>query len=523
MIRSLFSGVAGMKNHQVRMDVIGNNISNVNTIGFKSGRVNFQDTLYQMLKSAGASTNPAQVGLGTSLAGISNNMNAGGLQSTGRVLDLAINGNGFFKVIDPVSGKEYYTRDGVFYIDQNGYVVNSSGYRLVGELRNITTVRSDEPCSRVQVGIDTTSPTTTLILQGTRADGTLGTRTNFTIDTAQKADINAGESYSIATGGTTTLDYFGFQNNDVITVTYTNKYTGTQISKNITIDDASNRDVAWLKSQFDDVGGGGIVEMVYTDTGSDDKINFRTIDCGPKVSLSVTVKDSSGAQRDNVFTGTNTDFASGYAAATGTGDDVDTIISKINALTSEVGVVASKDTQNKLILRTVDTSTDATLEVGGDAAPYLDLLPGLHQNPGNTYTGPLQVLNRPPATLNISNEGVITGTDSSGNILEWEDGTATITNADFAQINLYTFSNQDGLQRINKNLFAESVSSGTANLGKPGSAGYGAIESGYLEMSNVDLTDEFTNMITTQRGYQASARIITVSDTMLEELLNLKR
>lgn len=101
-----------MKNHQIRMDVIGNNISNVNTVGFKSGRANFQDVLYQTLKSAGTSTNPAQVGLGVSLAGISNNMSPGGLQSTGRTLDLAINGDGFFKVIDPGSGKEYYTATG---------------------------------------------------------------------------------------------------------------------------------------------------------------------------------------------------------------------------------------------------------------------------------------------------------------------------------------------------------------------------------------------------------------------------
>lgn len=269
--------------------------------------------------------------------------------------------------------------------------------------------------------------------------------------------------------------------------------------------------------------------MVYVPESSpgaqDGKINFRTIDCGPGVSLSISCKQSDGTPRD-AFTGNNTEFVDGYARENGTGDDVDTIISKINAQSSEVGVVASKDAENRLILRTVSTEMDAVLEIGGGAVAdptYLDLAAGIFKNPGNSTTGYMQILNGPPATLNIDNKGVISGTDSNGNILEWEDGAVTATDADFAQINLYTFTNQDGLQRVNKNLFAESVSSGGAKTGKPGDAGYGTIASGYLEMSNVDLTDEFTSMITTQRGYQASARIITVSDTMLEELINLKR
>ncbi|MDQ0285585.1 flagellar hook protein FlgE [Desulfofundulus luciae] len=613
MIRSLFAGVAGMKNHQIRMDVIANNISNVNTVGFKSGRANFQDVLYQTLKSAGTSTNPAQVGLGVSLAGISSNMSPGGLQSTGRTLDLAINGEGFFKVIDPGSGKEYYTRDGVFYIDQNGYVVNSSGYRLVGELRNITAARSTEVYSKVDVselqvtgkaigtgdGSTTTfslgyspvvdgsvkvylngTPTTdfsvnnatgeitfntapgagvnitadyqkatsSLILKVTGKDGPLGKRTDFTIDTARKADINAGESYSIAANATNQLStlFPTLAVNDEIVFNLKNNYTNENISFKVKVAAAADlaNGIVSTTSTLDDfktalsnaaakAGAGGKIEMYYTDNGNEvtaasldgdgnEGFGFRTADCGPKVSLSITVKDGTGAPK-NIFTGTNSGFIDGFASASGTGDDVDTIIAKINAQTANVGVRASKDEQNRLVLRTVYTGTDAEIEIGGDAAAYLGLPSGIVKNPGNTYTGAIQLINGPAASLNISNDGVITGTDSNGNMLEWEDGTATVTNADFAQINLYTFSNQDGLQRVNKNLFVVSESSGTPTPGKPGSAGYGTIESGYLEMSNVDLTDEFTNMITTQRGYQASARIITVSDTMLDELINLKR
>lgn len=135
MIRSLFAGVSGMKNHQVRMDVIGNNIANVNTTGYKSNRVNFQDMFYQMQRYASApsggtdgagSMNPAQIGSGVTVAGIGTNMGQGALQSTGRTLDLAIQGNGYFQVKDN-AGNLFYTRTGVFNLDTNGYLVDSNG------------------------------------------------------------------------------------------------------------------------------------------------------------------------------------------------------------------------------------------------------------------------------------------------------------------------------------------------------------------------------------------------------------
>ncbi|MEW6423395.1 MAG: flagellar hook-basal body complex protein [Bacillota bacterium] len=133
MIRSLYSGVSGLRNHQIRMDVIGNNIANVNTTGFKGSRANFQDVLSQTIRPAGGpgtnygSTNPSQVGLGMSLAGISTNMGQGALQNTGRTLDVAIQGNGFFVVQKP-DGNRYATREGIFFVDSQGYLVNSNGY-----------------------------------------------------------------------------------------------------------------------------------------------------------------------------------------------------------------------------------------------------------------------------------------------------------------------------------------------------------------------------------------------------------
>ncbi|MBE3587827.1 MAG: flagellar hook-basal body complex protein [Thermoanaerobacteraceae bacterium] len=416
MIQIPFAGVAGAEATR-SMDVIGNNISNVNTVGFKSGRANFQDVLYQTLKSAGTSTNPAQVGLGVSLAGISNNMSPGGLQSTGRTLDLAINGDGFFKVIDPGSGKEYYTRDGVFYIDQNGYVVNSSGYRLVGEARNITSAWTDEIKVDGTVTIDGN-----LTLRGTRADGTDGEPVEF-------------------------------------------KFDNIKINK--------------LKD----------LDALIT------KINAESYRSGVEVSRKTITDDKGTDHYYLVFrTSSNSDDAK---------------LTITNSIT-----IDNNNTKLTLNIIAGNVSTD-----GGST--YID-------KGHYPFTDYIRVLNGPVASLNVSKDGLITGTDRDGNILEWKGDPSLLektppVNADLLQITLYTFSNQDGLQRAAQNLFSVSKSSGPPNEGKPGSAGYGTVESGYLEMSNVDLTDEFTNMITTQRGYQASARIITVSDTMLDELINLKR
>jgi len=389
MIRSLYSGVAGMKNHQIRMDVIGNNISNVNTTGYKAGRTNFQDTLYQTIKSGGISTNPAQTGLGINVASISNYMEPGGLQSTGRTLDLGINGSGFFKV-NKGANDSYYTRDGIFYLTNDGKMVNSDGYQLVGttweKAKSFTTVPNPD---------NAITTAGTLTVRGVLADGTVG----------QSVDIDLA-----------------------------------------------------------------------------------------------------------------------------LGDSLDNVIAKINAEQSTSGVMAYKrpnDTnpgQYDLYITTVYNGYDKTYETTDALVVTADGsnlgLDGanLETNITNyTENVPIQITNVPISSINIQNNGMITGQDNKGAPLLFEG------DYDVANIILYMFPNQDGLERINQNLFRESVSSGTAESGTPGETGYGTIASGYLEMSNVQLTDEFTNMIVTQRGYQANSRIITVSDTMLEELLNLKR
>lgn len=142
MIRLMSSGVSGMRNHQVRMDVIGNNISNVNTTGYKTGRADFQDALYQAMGVSG-SAGACQVGTGINVGSISNNFNQGPLQATGRLFDLAISGQGFFGVVDDDDNLRF-TRDGSFFIDKDGNLVNSSGLQVVDEDEDPIVIELDE-------------------------------------------------------------------------------------------------------------------------------------------------------------------------------------------------------------------------------------------------------------------------------------------------------------------------------------------------------------------------------------------
>ncbi|MTI86002.1 MAG: flagellar hook-basal body complex protein [Firmicutes bacterium] len=723
MIRSLYSGVSGMKNHQIRMDVIGNNIANVNTPGYKTGRANFQDTLYQTIKSGGTSTNPAQAGLGIGLAGISSNMDQGSLQPTGRTLDLAISGNGFFKVKDEAD-QEFYTRVGVFNIASDGSLVNSNGYTVAGQtwetaktqstegmitenhsnvepksipmfinltaqldtdiispnpggagLGPLTDVNNDGASynvhlcvnndGTVQVSKDggttwsdidatgnditidlngdtvtlsgwgetggkpitddigahiqfdildndgddsngsvttevqnlryasnfgtlnasaatnsftgleegdsfdvqvikqtngvvytsvdsgttwlklengngtvelapgksfdldtstiekgdafnfTIQPRDQLVIQGTTADGEDGQKKSISIVPASLS-VEAG-TFNI--DGSNQIDTdLGLTDGDEIVFTYTSAQ-GESKEHTITIDTTATSTIDELKNYIDSQTGGDIVMDYDTDNSGDETIYFRPLEYKEGHTLTVEVTNSSGATKTGTFGGKIA--SQGTDSASFSGDTLATIIEKVNELSDETGVMASEE-DGKIKLATVDKSAEATMSIGGNAATLLGI-----QTTGN-FTSSRQVFNQElmldlPAgaslgNINILPDGTVTGIDSNGNDILWDNG------GDRARITLFNFDNQNGLEKTAQNLYKQSPSSGGASEpGKPGTPGYGTVQSGYIEMSNVDLTEQFTDMITTQRGYQAGSRMITVSDSMLEELINLKR
>ncbi|MCC3357467.1 flagellar basal-body rod protein FlgG [Bacillus sp. REN16] len=312
MLRSMYSGISGMKNFQTKLDVIGNNIANVNTYGFKKGRTVFSDIMSQTINGATApgqtlgGVNPKQVGLGSSLAAIDTIHNSGSTQTTGRILDLAIAGDGFFQVA-PLGEDPMYTRAGNFYMDQNGYLVTSGGMYVVGFAAN-------------ELG-----------------------------------------------------DHDG---------------------------DANTPD--------------GLISPVQTDI----------------------------IPNDFDFTTTPPTYTGG---ATPTPE-----------------------------YKPIQIPTDAK-------------------------------------SMSIGQDGSVTYVDVNGT-LRWG-----------GQLVLAKFPNSGGLEKVGGNLFQRTSNSGDPVINFAGASGLGSIESGALEMSNVDLSEEFTEMIVAQRGFQANTRIITTSDEILQELVNLKR
>lgn len=154
VIQSIYTSLAGMLSHRTRMDVLANNIANINTPGYKAAQASFQDTLYQTIRAGTAQSNPSQMGTGVTLAAVLNNFNQGPLVPTGRSLDLAINGNGFFGVKASDEGGEeiiYYTREGSFSVDKEGYLVNSSGLRLVDESESEIQLDVSKPIAAINV------------------------------------------------------------------------------------------------------------------------------------------------------------------------------------------------------------------------------------------------------------------------------------------------------------------------------------------------------------------------------------
>ncbi|MEW5762003.1 MAG: flagellar basal-body rod protein FlgF [Bacillota bacterium] len=193
MLRSLYSGITGLRTHQVRMDVVANNIANVNTTGFKSARANFQDVLAQTIGRTAINT--TQVGLGVGLAAIDNVFTQGPLQTTGRVLDLAIEGNGFF-VVKPVDSggttidNQMYTRDGTFYLDKNGYLVNAQGYRVQDEGGTDIQFTTVTPDKIATISIGTDGKITATGTDGTTEEHTIGLVTFNNVESLQRVGSN---------------------------------------------------------------------------------------------------------------------------------------------------------------------------------------------------------------------------------------------------------------------------------------------------------------------------------------------
>lgn len=387
MLRSLYSGISGLRSHQTMLDVTGNNIANVNTAGFKSSTTQFQDTLSQMTQGAGGpqtgvgGTNPAQIGLGVQVAGITTNFAQGSAQATGKATDLMISGDGFF--VTRTGGETLYTRAGSFDFDADGRLVTSDGKIVQGYTATNGVVNQGGALGDITLPLGAAAPAV-----ATRNAGVTG---NLPSDAA----------------------------------------VGKVLEREI---------------------------EVYSEDGT-------------KSALSLTFTRTAGGW-DVTAPGAPTTSMTFDAAGRLTGGGATTVGGVAVDLSAVTGYAK---------LETVSVS-----EQDGRAA------------------GTLQ-------GFSVSKDGTLVGQFSNGQSLA------------VGRIALATFANPVGLEKAGASGFRATANSGAATVGAPGSPGVGGLAAGTLEMSNVDLSAEFTNLIVAQRGFQANARIITTSDEVLQELTNLKR
>ncbi len=396
MLRSMFSAISGLRAHQTKLDVTGNNIANVNTVGFKSSQTVFEDTLSQVMRNGSAptagtgGTNPAQVGLGVKVAGITTNFGQGSTQNTGRSTDFMINGDGFF--VTAQGNETLYTRAGSFDYDGAGNLVTPDGAQLQGWMADDGVVNANGAVGPLRVPFgQVMAPTAT----------TRGALTG-----------------------------------NLTTATANGTATETQITA------------------YDNVGTAHPISLTFTRTNA--------------TTWAVAATEN-GVSRG---TGTLTFDAAGRPSGT----------------------------------------TTVAVTVGG--APVNVDLSGMTQYGGKTAVAPSGVDGNAMGTLqsiSLSGDGTIMGVYSNS------------LREPIGKLAMATFANPSGLSKAGNTSYRVGDNSGQPVVGEAGTGGRGSLTAGALEMSNVDLAEEFTGLIVAQRGFQANSRVITSSDEILQDLVNLKR
>lgn len=520
MMRSLFSGISGLRNHQTRMDVIGNNIANVNTTGFKASSVNFQDMLSQTLQGAASpqgnkgGINPMQIGLGMSVASIQTLFTDGSRQTTGQPNDMAISGAGFFVLSDGMN--QMYTRAGNFDFDTVGNFISvSNGYKVMGYMAdangNIDT-NQDPTAIVVPKGITTPAQATSLIdfAKNLSADAEIGTSVPVTIPVfdslGNKHDVKqvfykSGTNTWLA--GTSVLDDAGNPTNRLKEITFT---TAGEISsiKDATVDPAAfNIDVVNLGLA---ATGGSFSATVVDEGMMSHELTFEFTEGTTAGTWNLAVKENgktihtadniTGGTENITINGTTFNFDLGTIAATPAAPTV-TVPKITDHLT--VGTASSPLTFTPAGADPVSFTLDFS-----KLSQYAGSSTAVYESQDGYAAGVLE-------STFADASGTISGKFSNGKIKA------------LAQVCMAAFNNPAGLNKVGDSMYTQSNNSGVAQIGAAGSGGRGSLSAGALEMSNVDLAQEFSNMIITQRGFQANSKIITTTDEMLQDLANLKR
>jgi flagellar hook protein FlgE len=452
MIRSMFSAISGLRNHQTMMDVVGNNIANVNTAGFKSSNVVFQDILSQSLRGAGlpsgalGGTNPAQVGLGAKITSTTTNFSQGALQRSGRATDMAIQGDGFF-IVDQ-GGAQLFTRAGQFSLDALGQLVTQEG----GFVQGWTADNQG-------------------IVNSNSAPGTITIPVGATIDPITTTEMSIGGNLPSSAPATTS---------------------------------AIPAQGASLPPQPPILPAGSAVTMsaeIYDDRGTAVPITltwYKT--SAPAVAPSTwevraSVPDPATPGNARYLSLPTTTFS-------------------FDAAGNLVGAPTMNVPRAQLVAAGYPAFTsvpnpDIAFNFGGTGSTerltgFANLNTASIRDQNGAAEGTLQ-------GFSVGQDGLIQGAFTNGQTQP------------IGQIALAAFANPEGLEKVGGSNFRSTVNSGVPQVGTAGLGGRGLLSSGGFEMSNVDLAQEFTNLIISQRGFQANSRVVTTSDELLQELVNLKR
>ena len=463
MMRSLYAGVSGLQNHQTRMDVIGNNISNVNTYGFKRGRVSFQDMISQQINGAARPTeevggvNPKEVGLGMSVASIDTIFTQGNLQTTGVSTDLAIQGNGFFVLKN--GDETFYSRAGVFGVDSEGTLVNpANGLRVQGWMA--------EDANDRQIVRTSATPTDIVIPVGQKdppkATENVRYFCNLNKNTPEIPENPTADQLLEGTWQTEINIYDTYGNAHQVQMNFS-KVPGNPNQWNVSVNvDPDNAEFTQTRIGFGTTDG---VANTYT-------LNFDNT--GKLLSVADSAGNTSNPEGEIVL-------QASYNVADSNPDNAGNPYRHTFSLS--LGTIGSME--NTITQAASKSTTKANFQDGYKLG-YLD-------------------------NFKIDQSGTITGVYSNGSV-------RTI-----GQVAMASFTNQGGLEKKGDNTYAESINSGMANIGESGTQGKGSMLAGTLEMSNVDLTEQLTDMIVTQRGFESNAKTIQTGDSMLETVINLKR
>jgi flagellar hook protein FlgE len=548
----MYSAVSGLKTHQTKMDVIGNNIANVNTVAFKSSSVVFQDVLYQMTSNASGANaatgtggvNAKQIGLGVTTGATNLSITtSGAAETTGRAFDIRLSDKSTTNFFVVNNGSEnLFTRAGSFYVDGAGNLcMTSTGYTVMGwqvdpttgnikkdtvsalrvmQTSNLTSapeattqanvsgiidkndkdVLSDNGLVKTLTFFDNLgySYTARFAMKSTGTDG------KYTVELEKILNSDGTTFYDPATSQVKLEDVFGSKTTDATLGTYNQVQSGyyydaTQ-KKFYVGSNNKGTELEWdaatstFKEKNDQTNTHSLKQVYGISNGMVEKI---------KNGAKATVDTTTGKL---TITGDVTDYAIDFSTKDGTftGVGARTSNNKTNSVTLNMSKLGNNPTQFDDI--TIDFSGLKDADNGGKSTAVMST--------GSIDDGVTGKGKKLGAMIGISidNNGLITGTYDNGN-------TETL-----GQIAVAQFANASGLEKVGENCYRTTLNSGEFDgIGVEISADGSSMTSGELEMSNVDLSTEFTQMIITQRGFQANSRIITTSDTLLEELVNLKR